>query len=135
MLGGDLAVGLAEVQRDAVVGLDDVERPEDGGWWQAENPGEERRRPLLVAARDDGVVQLHAHTGDSPRFAALRTVESSRRTAGTWHAAAMREQPARLARGGAPLPSSLRSGHEDRLRPLVGRLARHRERRLVSTGG
>jgi hypothetical protein len=65
VLGGDLAAGLGEVQRDGVVGLDHEKMPEPGGRRQAENLAQEGRRPLLVAAGDDGVVQLHAHA-DSP---------------------------------------------------------------------
>src|SRR6266480_7151040 len=51
MLRGDLPAGLAEVQRDTVVGLHDEEVPEPSGGRQAEDPGEERRRQPLVAAR------------------------------------------------------------------------------------
>ena len=61
MLGGYRPGGLGEVQRDAVVRLHHEKVPEAGGRGQAENPAQERRRLLLVAARDDGVVQLHAH--------------------------------------------------------------------------
>jgi len=43
VLGGDLPAGLGEIQRDAVVGLDDEEMCEAGSWWQAKDPGEERR--------------------------------------------------------------------------------------------
>jgi hypothetical protein len=57
----DLPGGLGEVQRDAIVGLDHEKVTKPGWRRQAGNPGQERRRPLLVTARDDGVVQLHAH--------------------------------------------------------------------------
>src|SRR6201996_1074762 len=66
VLGGYRAAGLGEVQGHAVVGLDHQEVAEPGGLGQAEDAGEERRRPLLVAARDDGVVQLHAHADGIP---------------------------------------------------------------------
>src|SRR5207245_7405353 len=58
VLGDDLSAGLCEVQRDGVVGLDHEKMPEPGGRWQAENLVQEGRRPLLVTAGDDGVVQL-----------------------------------------------------------------------------
>ena len=61
VLGDDLSAGLGEVQRDGVVGLDHEKMPEPGGRRQAENLAQEGRRPLLVTAGDDGVVQLHAH--------------------------------------------------------------------------
>jgi hypothetical protein len=61
VLGGDVVSSLGEVQADAVVGLGHEEMPEPAGRWQTEDRGQERRRPLLVTARDDGVVQLHAH--------------------------------------------------------------------------
>src|SRR5215475_1955528 len=61
MLGGNLAFPLVEIERDAVVGLDDEEGPEAHGRRQAENLGEEGRRSPLVTAPDDGMVQLHAH--------------------------------------------------------------------------
>src|SRR5215470_15137053 len=66
VLGGYRAAGLGEVQGHAVVGLDHEEVAEPGGRGQAEYAGEERRRPLLVAARHDGVVQLHAHADGIP---------------------------------------------------------------------
>src|SRR5690349_10351492 len=50
VLGGYGAAGLGEIQRHAVVGLDHEEMAEPGGGGQAEDAGEERRRPLLVAA-------------------------------------------------------------------------------------
>src|SRR5690349_2509587 len=86
MLRGDLPAGLAEVQRDAVIGLHDEEVPEPGGGRQAEDPGQERGRPLLVAARDDGVVQLHAHTGILADAAAPRSARAPPATslAGNW---------------------------------------------------
>src|SRR6516162_7404606 len=77
MLGRYLLVGLGEVQRDAVVRLDHQEVPEAGRRGQAEDPGEERRRPLLVAARHNSVVQLHAHGHDSARSAGPRTSRRS----------------------------------------------------------
>ena len=61
VLGCDRRGGLSEVQRDAIVGLDDEKMREPGRRRQAKDPGQERRRPPLVAAGDDGVVQLHAH--------------------------------------------------------------------------
>ena len=61
MLGGYRPGRLGEVERDAVVGLDHEEVPEPAGLRQAENPSQEPRRQLLVTARDDRVVQLHAH--------------------------------------------------------------------------
>src|SRR5262249_16280750 len=67
VLGRDLPGGLGEVQRDGVVGLDHEKMRKPGCRRQAKDPGQERRRPLLVTARDDGVVQLHAHPGDCAR--------------------------------------------------------------------
>src|SRR5262249_20305296 len=61
MLRDDVSGRFPEIQRNAVVGLDDEERPEPSRWRQTENPGQELRRALLVPAPDDGVVQLHAH--------------------------------------------------------------------------
>jgi len=61
VLGRDGAGGLGEVQRDIVVGLNHKEVREPDWRRKAEDPREEARRPLLVAARDDGVIQLHAH--------------------------------------------------------------------------
>src|SRR6266568_2977039 len=46
-------------------GVDHEKMPEPGGRRQAENLAQEGRRPLLVTAGDDGVVQSHAHA-DSP---------------------------------------------------------------------
>jgi hypothetical protein len=56
VLGGDRCGGLGEVQGDAVVGLDHKKMRKTGWRWQAEDRGQEGRRPLLVTARDDGVV-------------------------------------------------------------------------------
>ena len=72
MLASDRLAGLGEVQRDAIVGLDDEEMREPPRCRQAEDPSQERCRPLLVTAGDDGVVQLHAHPVIMPRaWAAL----------------------------------------------------------------
>jgi hypothetical protein len=46
--------------------FDDEEMREPGRRRQAKDPGQERRRPLLVTAGDDGVVQLHAHPVIAP---------------------------------------------------------------------
>ncbi len=51
---------LAEVQGDAVGGLHHEEVREPGPRRQPEDPGEECGRPFLIAAADDGVVQLYA---------------------------------------------------------------------------
>src|SRR5437899_1366458 len=62
VLRRDLAVDVVKVERHAVARLDDAERPERRRLRQPEDLGEERRRPLLVPAPDDGVVELHAHS-------------------------------------------------------------------------
>src|SRR5437879_6941798 len=67
VLRGDLAVDIVEVQRYAVAGLDHEERSEGGRRLQPEDLGEERRRPLLLPAPHDGVVELHAHRSTLPR--------------------------------------------------------------------
>jgi hypothetical protein len=54
MLGRYRPGGLGEVQRDAVVGLGHEEMGEPGCRRQSEDPRQERRRPPLVTARDDG---------------------------------------------------------------------------------
>src|SRR5580704_992988 len=77
MLGGYRPGGLGEVQRNAVVGLDHEEMRERGCCGQPEDLRQERRRPPLVTARDDGVVQLHAHLSDCARRSRLRTIGSS----------------------------------------------------------
>ena len=59
--------GLSKVQRDPIAGLDDEKVREPGHRRQAKDPGQERRRPLLVTAGDDGVIQLHAHPVIVPR--------------------------------------------------------------------
>src|SRR5581483_11675614 len=82
VLGRYLAAGLGKVQGYAVVGLDDEEVPEAGGRGQAEDAGQERRRPRLVTARDDGVVQLHAHTRDPAQFP--RASRKGFQSAGGW---------------------------------------------------
>ena len=61
MLGGDIALALVIVERDAVAGLDDEEGPEAYGRRQAEDLCEERRGCLLVSTPDNRVVELHAH--------------------------------------------------------------------------
>jgi hypothetical protein len=61
VLGRNLAIDLVEVERDAVVDLDDEERPEARGRRAAEDLGEELCRTLLVAAPDDRMVESHAH--------------------------------------------------------------------------
>src|SRR6266568_5097674 len=66
VLGRDLSVGLVEVERDAVVRRRDQEPPEPGRGGQAEDLGEERGQPLLVTARDDGVILYHAHPRPLP---------------------------------------------------------------------
>jgi hypothetical protein len=58
MLGRDRLSGLSKVQRDAIVSLDDEKMRKPGRRRQAKDPGQERRRPLLVTARDDGVVSV-----------------------------------------------------------------------------
>src|SRR5262249_9134623 len=53
VLRGNLAVGVVEVEGDAVGELDDEEWSESGWLGQAQDLGEERRRPALVAAPDN----------------------------------------------------------------------------------
>ena len=65
MLRRDIPACLREIQRDIIVGRYYEKVAETGSRRQAKNPGQERRRPLLVVTRDDGVVQLHAHAIDS----------------------------------------------------------------------
>jgi len=60
----DFAVHLMEIERDAVVHLDDEERLEDGCRGPAKDLCEKGGRPLLVTAPNDRVVQLHCHAGD-----------------------------------------------------------------------
>jgi hypothetical protein len=62
VLEGNLAIGLVEVERDIVVKRDHEERSEAARGWKAEDLGKERRRLLLVAAPDDGVIELPAHS-------------------------------------------------------------------------
>src|SRR5215813_13444570 len=62
VLDGDVAVGLGEVEGHAVVRSDDEEPPESRRGRQAEYLSEETCRPLLIAARNDRVVELHAHS-------------------------------------------------------------------------
>ena len=57
MLGGYRPGGLGEVQRNGIVGLDHEEMRERGCCGQPEDRRQERRRPPLVTARDDGVVR------------------------------------------------------------------------------
>ena len=61
VLWRDRAVLLHEVERDAVVEVDDHEVHERPRLRPAENVGEEGRRPHLVAAPDDYVVELDGH--------------------------------------------------------------------------
>src|SRR4029453_14602433 len=79
--GCDLAVRVVEIERHAVVEVDDVERSPGLRFGPAEHLGEERRRLLLVAAPDDRVVQLRAHTVmlGAPRVTAVRPGPRSRR--------------------------------------------------------
>src|SRR5262249_27300309 len=64
VLGCDLSGCLGEVQGDVVGGLDHEKMGKPGWRRQAEDARQEGRGSLLVTARDDGVVQLHAHLGD-----------------------------------------------------------------------
>ena len=57
VLGRDLPGGLGEVQGDIIVGLDHEKMGKPGWRRQAKDARQEGRRPLLVTARDDGVVQ------------------------------------------------------------------------------
>src|SRR5262249_18474523 len=61
MLGGNLAIGLMEVERDAVAERYHEKRSKACRCRQAEDAGKERRQPLLVAAPDKRVIELHAH--------------------------------------------------------------------------
>ena len=61
VLPGDLAIGIGEVERDAVAGRHDEEVPERLGCRQPEDLRQKRRRFLLVASGDDRVVQLRNH--------------------------------------------------------------------------
>src|SRR5205807_1539008 len=62
VLRRDLALDVVVVERHLVADLDDAKGPEARRRLQPEDLGEERRRPLLVPAPDDGVIELHAHT-------------------------------------------------------------------------
>src|SRR5437763_2823980 len=66
VLRRDLAVHVVIVERHAVAGLADTERPARRRLRQPEELGEERRRALLVPAPDDRVVELHAHAFTLP---------------------------------------------------------------------
>jgi hypothetical protein len=57
VLRHDLAVVVAEVERDAVLELHRHERAERHRRRQAEELGQEGRRGALVASRDDRVVE------------------------------------------------------------------------------
>src|SRR5690606_33991648 len=57
----DLAGCIDEVQADAVGGGHDEERPEAGGFAEAEEVGEEAGGGLAVASLDDEVVELSGH--------------------------------------------------------------------------
>src|SRR6185503_3573836 len=61
VLNADVAILLIKIQRYAVVELDDEKRSERLCWRQPQNLREKSGRLLLVAAPDDGVVELHAH--------------------------------------------------------------------------
>jgi len=74
VLRSDLPAGIGEVKRDAIVRLDHEKPPEAAGRRQPENPAQERRRPLLVTAGDNGVIQLDAHARVLPWLPAIRTI-------------------------------------------------------------
>jgi hypothetical protein len=61
MLGGDLPVGLHEVEIHAVGELDDHEGAERLGLGQSQHLGEKARGCLLVACVNDGVIKLGGH--------------------------------------------------------------------------
>lgn len=61
VLRGDRPIAVEEVERDAVVELHHQHLPERDRLRQIENLPQEARRPRLVPAPDDGVIQLHAH--------------------------------------------------------------------------
>src|SRR3954470_12610348 len=61
VLNTDLAILLIKIQRYAVVELDDEKRSERPCWRQPQNLREKFGRLPLVAAPDDGMVELHAH--------------------------------------------------------------------------
>src|SRR5690349_3636499 len=67
MLGGDRRIVVVEVQRHLVVEPDDQHRPERLWRRQAEKFDQKMCRPVLVAAPDNGVVQLSTHGGLSQR--------------------------------------------------------------------
>lgn len=61
VLRRDRTCRFREVQRDVVIGLN-YEKVREPCWrLQAQDLCQEVCRPLLVAARHDGVIQLHAH--------------------------------------------------------------------------
>src|SRR6185503_2035123 len=61
VLDGDVAVRVAEIERHAVVELDDEEMAGALRRRAAEDLGQERRRAPLVATPDDRVVERDAH--------------------------------------------------------------------------
>ncbi len=61
VLRSDRPIAVEEVERDAVVELHHQHLPERDRLRQIENLPQEARRPRLVPAPDDGVIQLHAH--------------------------------------------------------------------------
>jgi len=61
VLGGDLAVGVDEVERHFVARLHAHERPKRHRGREAENFGQERRGSALVACVNDSVIQLGGH--------------------------------------------------------------------------
>jgi hypothetical protein len=61
VLDGDLLIGGVKIERTMVVQLNDEERAEANRLRQPEHLREKLGRTPLVAAPDDGVVQLHAH--------------------------------------------------------------------------
>jgi hypothetical protein len=61
MLRSNLAFLFVKVERDTVGELYDEHRSKWAGAWQAQKFYEKGCRLLLVAASDNGVVELHAH--------------------------------------------------------------------------
>ena len=61
VLRRDVARGLGVVQRHAVVRLHHEKMTEPRRGRKAKDISQERRRPLLVTTRHDGVIQIYAH--------------------------------------------------------------------------
>ena len=67
VLRGDLAVGIHEIDIDAVVGRDHEERPPSPRSRQAKDLGQERRRCFAVFGPHDGVIEINGHASFTAR--------------------------------------------------------------------